>query len=103
MQQNSLQVVDERPPVLVSRLRSRSGFVSEVNVIDLSLAGCLIERQAMAIRRDDRVLLLLPGLRYLAAAVAWIEDGRAGLIFEEPLYEPVLNHVVKSFITRRAA
>ena len=103
MQASSLQEVDELPPVLVSRLRSRSGLVNAVNVLDLSLAGCMIERQAMSIRQDDRVLLRLPGLRYLAAAVAWTEDGRAGLVFEEPLYEPVLNHVVKSFIRRRAA
>jgi hypothetical protein len=103
MQQISLQEVDELPPILVSRLRSRTGLVNEVNVLDLSLAGCLIEKQAMVIRLEDRVLLKLPGLRYLPAAVVWIEDGRAGLVFEEQLYEPVLNHVVRSFITRRAA
>jgi hypothetical protein len=96
-----VQEPEDQTRVLVSRLRSRTGRVNEVNVIDLSLAGCLIEKQALVIYLEDRILLKLPGLRYLPAHVAWIEDRHAGLVFEEPLYEPVLNHVVKSFMARR--
>lgn len=101
MAQSSLQEAEDQTRVLVSRLRSRTGRVTEVNVIDLSLAGCLIEKQALVLHQDDRILLKLPGLRYLPAHVSWIEDRNAGLVFEEPLYEPVLNHVVKSFMARR--
>jgi hypothetical protein len=87
--------------VLVSRLRSRTGRVNEVNVVDLSLAGCMLEKQALVIRLRDRILLKLPGLRYLPAQVAWIENRHVVLVFEEPLYEPVLNHIVTSFMARR--
>jgi len=87
--------------VLISRLRSRTGRVNEVNVVDLSLAGCMLERQSLSVYVDDRVLLKLPGLRYLPARVTWIEDRHTGLEFEVPLYEPVLNHVIKSFMARR--
>jgi hypothetical protein len=100
MAQSLVQETEDDTKVLVSRLRSRRGRVSEVNVVDLSLAGCLIERQALVLYLEDRILLKLPGLRYLPVHVAWIEDRHAGLVFEEPLYEPVLNHVVKSFIAR---
>jgi hypothetical protein len=103
MPQALLQEAEDNTRVLISRMRSRSGLVGEVNVVDLSLAGCLIEKQALTIRPEDRILLKLPGLRYLTAYVSWVEDRHAGLVFEEPLYEPVLNHVVKSFMARRSS
>jgi len=83
--------------VLVSRLRSRTGLVNTVHVVELTMAGCMIEKCALSMRQDDRVLLRMPGLRYLPAIVVWIDEGRAGLAFEDPLYEPVLDHLRKAF------
>lgn len=103
MARSSVLEAEDLTQVLVSRMRSRTGRVNEVNVMDLSLAGCLIEKQALVIRLAERILIKLPGLRYLPAHVAWIEDRHAGLVFEEQLYEPVLNHVVKSFMARHRA
>jgi len=88
---------DEAPDRhLVGRLRSRSGCVNEVKVLDLSVAGCLIERRALPVKVDDRVLLQLPGLRYQSANVAWIDEDGVGLTFEELLHEVVVQHLQRS-------
>lgn len=87
--------------VLPARLRNRNGTVNEVCVVDVSLAGCMIERLALAIDEGDRVLIRLADLSYMPATVIWIEEQDAGLVFETELYEPVLEHLKRSFVRRR--
>jgi len=82
---------------LISRLRTARGLVNTVHVVELTLAGCLIDQCALSVRQGERVLLRMPSLRYLAANVVWNEEGSAGLAFEEPLYEPVLDHMLRGF------
>lgn len=87
--------------ILPARLRNRNGTVNEVHVLDVSLAGCLIERRAMALQVDDRVLIRLADLSFMPANVVWVEDQEAGLVFETELYEPVLEHLRRCFVRRR--
>lgn len=84
-------------PVLPARLRTRTGMTNPVDVTDVSLAGCMIERRALSLGEGDRVLIRLADLGFMSAEVIWVEDRHAGLRFEHELYEPVLEHLQRSF------
>jgi hypothetical protein len=73
-------------------------MVHKVCVLDLSIAGCMIERTGPYLKADEKVLIRLGGLSYLPAQVLWVEEDRAGIAFEQPLYEPVLEHLDQAFI-----
>lgn len=40
------------------------------------------------------MLVTFPGLASQAGVLAWIEDGKAGIALEHPLYEAVLDGLV---------
>ena len=86
----------DRSRGLTIQCRGRSGASLELEVLDISLAGCLVERRAWSANTGDRVLVKLPGLAYQSAEVVWVEDNQAGVAFEELLYEPVLEHLRQS-------
>ena len=71
------------------RYRVRSKM--EMAVLDLAVGGCMVDARGWGAKADERVQVTLPGLNAITASVAWIEDDRAGLAFEEPLYGPVLE------------
>ncbi len=78
---------------MVARCRSRAGGTLDVRVLDLSAFGCMIDRRTASLKPKDRVLIKLQRLAFQAATVIWVEDDRAGLEFEQPLYEPVLEYL----------
>jgi hypothetical protein len=82
---------------------SRTGGVVELEVLDISLVGCMVDRRAWSARTGDRVLIKLEGLTYMPASVIWVEDDRAGIMFEELLYEPVLARLQQSCLPKKAA
>jgi hypothetical protein len=82
--------------VLLARVRARRGTINDVRVLDLSLAGCIIDRRALNLAREERVLIKLPGLALMPCYVCWLEESKAGLEFEQPLYEPVLDHLLRA-------
>lgn len=71
------------------RYRVRSKM--EMTVIDIAEGGCMVDARGWGAKEDERVQVTLPGLSAIPAVVAWIEEGRAGIAFEEPLYGPVLE------------
>ena len=93
--------LDRHTTVLRARVRRSSGTNNDVNVLDISLAGCLIERQALSLAVDERVLLRLADLSFMPATVVWVEEDEVGVIFETELYEPVLERLKQCFVRRR--
>lgn len=87
---------------LTAQCRKSGGGIVELPVLDISLVGCMVDRRAWTARVDDRVLVKLEGLSFQPATVIWIEDDRAGLMFEQLLYEPVLASL-QACLPRRAA
>lgn len=71
----------------------RSGRKMQLPVLDISLAGCMVDARAWSVKPDENVSIRLPGLNFQPAKVVWNEDGRAGVVFEELLYEPTLEHL----------
>jgi hypothetical protein len=86
---------------LSAQCRTSRGGVSDIQVLDLSEVGCLIDKRMISMQQGDRVLIKLEGLAYLPATVLWIEEGEAGLSFEQPIYGPVLEHVRRGFIVEK--
>lgn len=78
-----------------AEVRYRSGRKLELPVLDISLGGCMVDARAWSIRPGEPISIKLPGLGYQAAELVWIEDERAGIVFEEPLYEPTLEHLAR--------
>lgn len=78
---------------MMARLRLRSGAKIELQVLDISPIGCMVDRRSWSGRPDDRILVQLEGLGFQPATVIWVEDERAGIAFEELLHEAVLERL----------
>ena len=76
-----------------AEVRYRSGHKLHLPVLDISLGGCMVDARSWSIRPGEPVSVKLPGLNFQPAEVIWIEDQRAGIAFDEPLYEPTLEHL----------
>lgn len=62
----------------------------QIAVTDLSCGGCGIEI-GTHLEEGVRVWLKLPGLESWPCRVAWAQDGRAGLSFDNPLHPAVVE------------
>lgn len=76
-----------------AEVRYRSGQKLLLPVLDISLGGCMVDARSWSIRPGENVSIKLPSLNWQPATLVWNEDGRAGIAFEEPLYEPTLEHL----------
>ena len=55
-----------------AQCRMSTGGVHEISVLDISEAGCMIGKRMLRL---------------------WVDDDRAGLVFEQPLYSAILKHL----------
>lgn len=76
---------------LLIKCRSRRGMSADLEVLDLSIGGAMVEARGWGSEIGDRVLVTLPGLSAQPAELIWLEDGRAGLAFEQPLHETIFD------------
>lgn len=76
-----------------AEVRYNSGRKLELPVLDISLGGCMVDARSWSIRPGEYLSIKLPGLGYRPAELIWIEEERAGIAFDEPLYEPTLEHL----------
>ena len=79
----------------------RGGRKLKLPVLDISLGGCMVDARSWSLRPGEPVSVKLPGLNWQPAELIWNEDGKAGIAFEEPLYEPTLEHL--NSLSRMAA
>ena len=76
-----------------ARLRLKTGGKIELQVLDLSPIGCMIDRRGWSAQADDRVLMQFDGLGFLPGKVLWGEGDHAGIEFEELFHEAVLERL----------
>jgi hypothetical protein len=86
----ALAALHERPELRI-KCRSRRGNSADLEVLDLSIGGAMVEARGWAATPGERVLVTLPGLSAQPGELVWIEDGRAGIAFEQPLHETVFD------------
>jgi hypothetical protein len=79
---------------LTAKCRLPTGGTNNIEILDINESGCLANKSLIRMTIGERVLLKLPGLEHMAAYVAWVEEGQAGFTFEQPLYGPVLQHML---------
>ncbi|MBC2665600.1 PilZ domain-containing protein [Novosphingobium flavum] len=84
-------------PLLMAKVRSGGVELTGVEVLDLSLAGCMLEWRGWTLREEQRVLISFPTLANLPASVLWSEKDRVGLLFNNPLHEAVYDHLVRGY------
>ena len=63
---------------------------SPVTVVDLSSGGCGVEIDSH-LEAGARVWIALPGLEPWASRVMWVQNRRAGLSFDRPLHQGVVD------------
>lgn len=81
-------------PVSLDARLGRGGLDRTLcRVTDLSLHGAHIQTYSM-LRRGSVLWLTLPGAAPIAARVAWSDDYAAGLAFDDPIPETVLDRLV---------
>ena len=95
--------IADLPDKLVVKCRFQSGGNVDLTVLDLSPGGCMVDRKRANAEPGGRVLVTLPGLSPQSAQVVWVEDGHAGIAFEQPLHEAVLDHLWQSLRAKTAA
>ena len=78
---------------LSARCRTRSGFVDQGRISNLSAEGCRFESLALTLNEGDLVVVRPEGLEGLCGRVRWVSRHTAGIEFERPLYGPVLEHL----------
>jgi len=81
--------------VLPAKVRTCSGFLDRVTIVDLSEWGCRIESRALALRKGDLVVVRPQGIEGICARVCWVHGDAAGIEFDRPLYGPVVEHLVR--------
>ncbi len=82
---------------MLARIRCKGVEMAGIEVVDLSLAGCMFRTGVWLPREEQRVLVSLPDIANLPGRVLWVENGRAGVLFDQLLNEAVYEHLMGSF------
>ena len=82
-------------PAMRAKVSKGGMEIAGIEVLDLSLAGCMLEWKGWRLKEEQRVLVSFPRLSNLPATVLWAEPDRLGLLFARPLHEAVYDHLVK--------
>jgi hypothetical protein len=84
--------------VLPARCRSRSGFVDQVVISDISEGGCRIDSLGLVLGVGDMVVVRPEGIEGLCGVIRWTKGHSAGIEFDRPLYPAVVEHLQKTFL-----
>jgi hypothetical protein len=84
----------ERRPVMMPTLcRTQSGLRDNARISDISPQGCCLATHSLAFSPGMRVVIRPQGLEGITGTVRWTEGYSAGVEFDAPLYEPVVDHL----------
>jgi hypothetical protein len=79
--------------VMPARCKSQPGCVDRVVVTDLSVTGCRIESATLSVRQGAEIIIRMDGIEGLCGKVRWAGRHAAGIVFDRPLYLPVVEHL----------
>jgi hypothetical protein len=78
---------------LAATCRTQSGMRDNAYISDISPQGCRLETATLAVRIGLRIVIRPQGLEGWGGVVRWVEGEHAGIEFDAPLYEPVVDHL----------
>lgn len=84
---------ERRPVEMPASCRTQSGLRDEGLISDISPQGCRLAARTLAMRVGLRVVIRPPGLEGIPGIVRWFDGHYAGVEFDAPLYEPVVDHL----------
>lgn len=91
-----------RRVMMTATCRTQSGLRDNAYISDISPFGCRLTIKTLAVRIGLRVVIRPQGLEGVSGVVRWIEGQNAGLEFDAPLYEPVVDHLSQLFAAGRS-
>ena len=80
-----------------AKMRTQSGLRGEARIADISIQGCCMTPKAILLYTDARVVIRPVGMEGLSGVVRWTDGNRAGVEFDAPLYEPVVDHLSERY------
>lgn len=84
-----------RSVVLPAQCRTQSGLRDRGRITDLSAEGCCVQLRGHYFRSGIRIVVRPDGLEGLTGIVRWVVDDIAGIEFDRPIYQPVVDHLVR--------
>ena len=80
---------------LAARLREPGATMAEIDIINLSTEGFMAQGE-VKLEAGSYAWLKLPGLEPQNSKVVWVEDGKAGFEFANPLHPATLEQLVNT-------
>jgi len=87
---------NRRPVSLTAQCRTLSGLRDMGEIENISAEGCLVRTSSLFFKVGARVVVRPDGMEGLSGVVRWIKGDYAGVEFDQPIYGPVLEHLVQS-------
>jgi len=84
---------DRKPVVLSAQCRTASGMRDGGKITDITSNGCCVTTKSLFFQVGSRILIRPDGIEGLTGAIRWIEGMRAGVEFDNPIYDPVVEHL----------
>lgn len=85
---------DDEKSALMVHCRAKSGSVADLQVLDISPGGCMVASAGWMADLGERVLTTVRGIGVQTSHLVWMEDGRAGIAFEQPLHAAVYDYLL---------
>jgi hypothetical protein len=82
--------------ILSVRCRVAQGLTPQVWLTDLSTLGCQLVIRAGALKPEQCVVIRPEGMEGIAGKVKWVIDVKAGVEFDRPLHQAVVDHLLSS-------
>lgn len=80
-----------------AQCRTQSGLRDRGRISNISAEGCCVTTNALFVKVGLRVLVRPDGMEGLSGVVRWIEGNRAGILFDAPLYQPIVDHLAARY------
>lgn len=84
-----------------AQCRTSSGLRDCGEISDISTQGCCVRVRSLQLRVGSHVVIRPQGLEALGGTVRWIARDCAGVEFDQAIYGPVVDHLVRMHRTGR--
>lgn len=96
--------LNDQPPIIREHLRQELILSAKVRyggqpvdgqIVNLSEAGCKVKATAHRAEIGASVFIKPSGLELIVGKVIWTQENQFGVEFQEPIYRPVVDHLVR--------
>ena len=77
-----------------AQCRTPSGLRDTGEISDISTQGCCVRTDSVLFRVGSHVVIRPEGIEALGGIVRWISGDCAGVEFDRPIYDPIIDHLV---------